>query len=466
MQKLLVFALVFVFTTTVAYAAPVIHYTPYDRTDGDVAIGDDDGKFAGTYSIDIDASNLDNATHLVSTGELAVVCSGGVTINSVGSLSYKGDADTNIFWDPGMGLLTLAVQDDTQNARVGAATIQLTSTFMLSLNDDCIENILVDWDGTPGTLTIIPNNTPNAFGNTSYAWTENSTLMAANDLEATGGSVLFSHDPAQPTDVALSLARVSVKAGRDRAAPADMLIALGTIAQSDATLEGLTDITVTVASAANTFINQTISLAGTNATISAKGALTYKDTTTGPISTLKLDLPKNKLFLLAKNIDLTGLADSLTISIQAGNYLITGSADETVINGSRPIPISLLSGNTDAIRLDKAKVAKKADSLFLRGGIATEQTHDLTATGTSLTIIWDSQSFTIPNTAFSEKTNNKFTAKYTDPATSELINAIIDLNKCTFKTTIKKATALTDTGTVNLTIQFDSFSETAPYTLP
>jgi|GEM_PF-898853 len=85
----------------------------------------------------------------------------------------------------------------------------------------------------------------------------------------------------------------------------------------------------------------------------------------------KFDLNESSFFLTARNADLTGLSSPVILEMEAGDYLGIAVAAESVeeylsagigpgagydvINGSKPIPIQLLCGYADRMRIDKGR---------------------------------------------------------------------------------------------------------------
>ena len=89
---------------------------------------------------------------------------------------------TKDFWYPGAGLFTQAiVAPDGKSGRFGASSVSTSSIFWLVMPDIVQGNIIVTVYSGPASLTITPNNTPNAFGNTVYY----DGTQAVTDLEAT-----------------------------------------------------------------------------------------------------------------------------------------------------------------------------------------------------------------------------------------------------------------------------------------
>jgi 3-phytase len=101
----------------------------------------------------------------------------------------------------------------------------------------------------------------------------------------------------------------------------------------------------------------------------AGGRFSYEDTS-GRFFLFKFDLNENSFFLTVRNADLTGLSSPVILEMEAGDYLGMavagesveeylstgigpGAAGHDVINGSKRIPIQLLWGYADRMRIDK-----------------------------------------------------------------------------------------------------------------
>ncbi|MCP4707071.1 MAG: hypothetical protein GY869_00480, partial [Planctomycetes bacterium] len=166
----------------------------------------------------------------------------------------------------------------------------------------------------------------------------------------------------------------------------------------------------------------------------------------------------------AKNIDLSGLYSPIVIDISFGAYSASASADESVINKKKPIPITLMTHNFDALRIDKAthKSASSGDSLTLSGGIVVaDPTLDLTTEDFTLT--WgDSFTETIGATGFTNKKGN-YTYKKPQDSLDYISSAVLNLTKGTFKIAIKKAPDLDDQFPVTFGLTFGTFTSTATY---
>lgn len=183
MKKLIVLMLVLGLANV---ASAVITYTPtVGGSNADVLanVGD-------LIAVDISASGA--ADYLLGTGELLVTISGPAQFNAdaLDNLTYD---PTNTFWDPGVGLIVNSAIDNATNVRVSAASVSTMSLFWMAMPGDPIGNIIVEYlGGGIATVTIAPNNAPNAWGNTAYVIDG----QAMDDLQAAGLSINIVPEPA------------------------------------------------------------------------------------------------------------------------------------------------------------------------------------------------------------------------------------------------------------------------------
>ena len=79
------------------------------------------------------------------------------------------------------------------------------------------------------------------------------------------------------------------------------------------------------------------------------------------ITSAKVDL-KNKTFAVAaKNVDLTGLGETMLVELALGSFYGLGKAEDDVINAGKPVPIEFMNGFENTLRVEKIK-AKNAKS--------------------------------------------------------------------------------------------------------
>ena len=179
------------------------------------------------------------------------------------------------------------------------------------------------------------------------------------------------------------------------------------------------------------------------------------------------DTKTSKFSFVASDINLLGLLCPFDVRIDIGDYNAETNVDETIVNGTKPIPINLLMGVKNSLRVDKPKFTKKSDvitQLAISGGFSVEDINDANLVTNQLDITVGSQTFTIPAGKF-KNTKNKFTCSKVD--TSKGIAAVtFDFNKCTFTLTIKNTSFTAAAGDTVFEIAFASFSGSDEVTLP
>ncbi|MGA2679453.1 MAG: GLUG motif-containing protein [Sedimentisphaerales bacterium] len=204
-----------------------------------------------------------------------------------------------------------------------------------------------------------------------------------------------------------------------------------------------------------------------------RGRFDYCGTANGIKKSFSYNVKTGKFAFAASNINLSGLECPLTIDINVGDYTGTTEIDETIVNGRRPIPIKLLMGVKDSLRVDKSKFTRDRNTynitkVAIRGGFSDKNVNDTNLVNNPLDITVGSHTFTIPADNF-DKVKRKFTCskvKLYDGATLiGIATATFDFSKCTFSLTIKN-TNFIDSGTVDFDIDFATFSGSDEVTLP
>lgn len=180
----------------------------------------------------------------------------------------------------------------------------------------------------------------------------------------------------------------------------------------------------------------------------------------GAITTFKVDTNKQRFSLSAKKIDLTGLRCPVFVEIEFGNYLALAQTGEEVVNGKRLIPMQLMSGYDNMLRLEKYKIKSSRrpsrDSLLVKGAFALED-ESVGAIG-DVTVSWDGQNFTIPDSSFYLKKDATVCRKV--DIGNGFVSAKFDPVKCTFKIRIKQANIAQKTGAMSFGLSFATFHET------
>ncbi len=291
-------------------------------------------------------------------------------------------------------------------------------------------------------------------------------------------------------DVGIELRKMTIKADKNRSASWDSFTISGTI---DATAEELIEteaITVSLATQGDIIYTETIDISqgslvapdsqnsdgspeiptsfsdnwknfsgllGAGGTINGRvtsksqgDRLTFRYKSTRPdgITSLALDLReswqrKTGTFLVeARKIDLAGLYSPVTAEISFGGYLGRATVDETVINGRKPVPMLLLSGVADTLRVDSAVISGEGRSLSINGAIAAAAVLSTDLSDKEVTITCGTQIFTIPIGSFSTSGRpgaHKFTCQKVVIGQDTQITAVIDMDSANFKISIKNS---------------------------
>jgi hypothetical protein len=196
--------------------------------------------------------------------------------------------------------------------------------------------------------------------------------------------------------------------------------------------------------------------------------------TTGPVKkSLTYDLKTHKFSFAASNLDLSGLGCPLTIKLAIDDYNSTTDADEKVVNGPTvPIPMRLMMGVKDALRVDKCTVkldTKKSnnDQLTVSGAFAVIDPNISIASRITddLVITLGSQQFTIPLINLKAK-NGFFTCTAAPVTPLGIASATFNFNLCSFTLTIKNMDVTAGSGDMDFCVAFSGFSQCAQITLP
>ncbi len=184
------------------------------------------------------------------------------------------------------------------------------------------------------------------------------------------------------------------------------------------------------------------------------------------------DTKKTAFSFSASNVDLTGLSCPVGIEIDVGGWTGTAEVNEAIVNGpKKPIPINLLMGVKDSLRVDgKPKFTKKSGvtaitQVSVSGGFSVGNLSDANMATHLFYVTVGSQTFTVPIGKF-KYTKGKFTCSKVTLSGGEIATATFDFNKCTFTLTIKNTSFTTDAGETVFGIDFASYSGRDVVTLP
>jgi len=205
------------------------------------------------------------------------------------------------------------------------------------------------------------------------------------------------------------------------------------------------------------------------------GTYSYSGTENKLRKSFTYNVKTRKFAFSASNVDLSGLGCPVTIEIEIGDFNAADEIDEAVVNGPRvPIPILLMMGVKDVLRVDKCQVKqnnKKAnsDQLSVKGAFAVEDTDaNMTdRTSENLVVTLGTQKFTIPKNKLkaAKRMFSCSNVKVTDPNATAA--ATFNFNSCAFTLTIKNAEITAGAGDiVNFGVKFAGYNEVEQVTLP
>jgi hypothetical protein len=194
-----------------------------------------------------------------------------------------------------------------------------------------------------------------------------------------------------------------------------------------------------------------------------KGKYSYSKNEDWSKKSFKYDTKTGKFSFTAADVNLTGLMCPVTMRITIGDSAGAGQAGEAIVNGPRkPVPIKLMLGIKDTLKIDSCKVTRGkedlSDKLAVKAAIAVRDT-DVNLADVNVYVTLDSQTFTIPIGGFIAK-KNKFVCKNALVNEGGLAAGTYDVNNCSFTITIKQTNITApSSGYVDLGIKFADFNE-------
>jgi hypothetical protein len=288
-------------------------------------------------------------------------------------------------------------------------------------------------------------------------------------FDSSGNGTLFASDLNEPAFIAtqvplLKVTKCTVTAGSK--INSDQISFSGTM---DAIASDFNDANVIeVAVDSNDIVSSCVLTFPINSKTFKKGNYSYSGTESGVKKSFTYNLKTGKFAFVASNVNLSGLDCPLTVQIEIGDYNATAVLDETIVNGPKtPIPINLLMGVKNSLRVDKPKFTKKSGvitQVAVSGGFSDKDVNDANMLTNPLDINIGSQTFTIPASNFKNTKKGKFTCSNVDTSNG-IASATFDFNKCTFTLTIKNTNFTAAAGDKDFGIAFASFSESDLVTL-
>lgn len=378
------------------------------------------------------------------------------------------------------------------------------NNLAVATDRDTGEATTLDWGTWAGDANKTYTLDISDYGDTG-GWMQIHVSVQDNDV-AEGGNFYF--DNFRIVTPAMTVSKCKVTAGKtqytgdgDYNDMKDSITASGTVALPP-DINDINSVEVTITSLTDDEVIYTETLSDFDANVvNSKHKYTHTAKLIkgqeGKITSFKLDFRRGTFALTAKNVDLTGLACPFEIKFAMGSYELKGNAYETVVNGSRKtIPTRLMRLYDDTLIVTKAKAKHStkalSDTLSVKGEIAVADmgvdVNEPNLAAEDVNITWRDandantlQTFTIPAGSFkAAKKGNKYKCSKinVDPGAEADVNdgivaATIDLDKCTFTLTVKKADGLfaDKAGEATFGINFATpddgeFNEEDNYTLP
>lgn len=169
--------------------------------------------------------------------------------------------------------------------------------------------------------------------------------------------------------------------------------------------------------------------------------------------TLKMDTKTSKMQFSAKNVNLTGLACPITMTIMVGGYSEKLELNEAIVNGSqKSCPIQFMRGVKNTLTVDKYGVTHRrklnADSFTARGTFTLAEDYNK---NNPLVITLGTQTFTVAGSQFQAGKTGIESCKKAISSEGPIVDAKFDFIKCTYNISVKNAT-IGQSGTVDFGI--------------
>jgi hypothetical protein len=271
-----------------------------------------------------------------------------------------------------------------------------------------------------------------------------------------------------PQGFPLTITKLTVKAGKTRQTPGDSFALIGTFDVNQEDIADSNAIYIRLSNANGLVFQGGIPYDPAKLKYGSYSYVKRKDDTAN-ICSARFNLNKKTFRIAASGIDLTGLSSQVDIEFDWGNYVGTTEANESVVNGKKPMPMILLSGYVDAIRVNKASVRVSTkpnnDSLRLTGDISFAAGLD-DLTKYPLTLHWGEQDFNVPAGGFKSLTKGRFKWIRSQGDTNPIQSAFFDVPKCSFAIVVNNTSIVSRSGTVTCGITYDYFDQAVMYTLP
>ncbi len=400
------------------------------------------------------------------------------------ALLWNGSAENVVNLHPSDYLESRALKNKYQ-FQVGYT---VTNEYFDAYYDNPRQHAFV-WQGSPESGIDLHRYLPNEYKESvAHDVDIDGTIVGSawsNKFEHRVG-VIWTFNDILPTTGLIEITQVNIKASSQRETPTDALQLKAKISPSYTSIikhqkNNTTDISIRLMSATSEPLMEFYEELDANLIVinSKRTFINYSQTSNNidnKINRLRLDLNKGLLTLSASNLDLSGFQSPLICEIQIGQFTGTGVAGENnedylasgidglvikdVINGSKPLPINLMSGVQNILTAQKHKYktnTKKhnSDSLMIQGQIVLQDfATDLS--NEPIQLSWDDFSVTIPADSIQKK-GSKYTIKH--KSDNGQLSGTVDLAKASYKISLSKTSLDDQAYPIEFGLKFSNFNE-------
>jgi uncharacterized caspase-like protein len=262
------------------------------------------------------------------------------------------------------------------------------------------------------------------------------------------------------------ITKCTVKAGKRPivTAKGDSITVQGELNARFSDFEDAMDATMSVAIDSNDMNDPCVITFPVDADTFKGGKYRYSKKVDGVKKTFKYDTGTHKFSFSAGKINLSGLSCPVIVTVEIGGYSATIETYESIVNGKRLIPVNLLMGVADSLRVDKIKVKQNtkkptSDQLTVKGGFSAWD-DGVNMVGTDVNVILGTQTWTIPQGNFKAKTTKFTCSRIATDNEIGIAAAKFDFSKGVFTLAIKNADIDDIHGVTNFEINFADVNST------
>ena len=200
-----------------------------------------------------------------------------------------------------------------------------------------------------------------------------------------------------------------------------------------------------------------------NARTYNKGKYSSSVIEAGTKKSFAFDFKTHKFTFAVSKANLTKLSCPITFDIKIGGKTNTATIAESIVNGTKPIPIKLLLGVRDSLGIYKSTVKRgtkpSTGLLSVSGGISVQDVNDVNMVNSGMVVTLASSTYAIPSSRFKAGKGKSFScSKVSLSGGNGIAAATFNFDKCTFTLTIKNTTIPADHGLVDFNVVFTGYA--------